>query len=408
MEHSELRRSMTWVQGAAMTIGGVLGAGILILPAAAAGVAGPASLVAWLFMTLLSFPIALTLGRLAVKVPDAGGIAAYVRTAFGPVAGGMMSWLYLGLIPLDIPIVALIGANYLGGSFHFSHGQVSALALLMLLISTGLNHRGLSLSGRIQAIVIVLIGCLLIAAALAAVLSVKTAAFHPFFTNGWSAVGTAAVMIFWSFVGWETVLHLVEEFKKPSRDVPLSLLVAVFFVGAGYLAVSFVTIGSHSYGGKDSLSLFSTLIGKGFGAFASVFTSVLALFITFATTHTLISGYSRLVYAQAREGDFPAFFSRIHSKYKTPAVAIWGLFFSFLPVILLDGFFKPDLARLVEWPSATLIVLYIATMIAAMRIFFRKDIGFWTALAPAAVFIILFPLSGLYIGDAKGEKEEKK
>lgn len=251
MERPELRRSMTWVQGAALTIGGVLGAGILILPAAAADVAGPASLVAWVFMTLLSFPIALTLGRLAVKVPDAGGIAAYVRTAFGPAAGGMMSWLYLDLIPLDIPIVALIGANYLGGFLHFSHGQVSAAALLMLLISAGLNHRGLSLSGRIQAIVIVLIGCLLIVAALAAVPSVKTAAFHPFFTNGWAAVGPAAVMIFWSFVGWETVLHLAEEFKKPSRDLPLSLLTAVFFVGAGYLAISFVTIGSHSYGGEN-------------------------------------------------------------------------------------------------------------------------------------------------------------
>lgn len=78
-----LKKSLTWLPGAALTIGAVLGSGILVLPAAAAVIAGPASLVAWALMALLTVPVAFTLGRLAVLRPDAGGIAAYARLAFG-------------------------------------------------------------------------------------------------------------------------------------------------------------------------------------------------------------------------------------------------------------------------------------------------------------------------------------
>lgn len=78
----ELQRSITWIQGTALTIGAVLGCGILILPSVTADAAGPASLVVWVFMSFLSFLLVGTLARLVKIAPSAGGITAYVQLAF--------------------------------------------------------------------------------------------------------------------------------------------------------------------------------------------------------------------------------------------------------------------------------------------------------------------------------------
>ncbi|MDA8333748.1 MAG: amino acid permease [Peptococcaceae bacterium] len=131
----ELRQSISWVQGSAMTIGAVLGSGVLVLPGTAAVLAGPASLVNWLLMGLLAIPLAMTLGRLGAAHPDAGGIASFARRAFGPGVEAVTGTLFLGTVPIGAPIVALIGANYLGRLFAAVPWQVSGLAAGMLLAS---------------------------------------------------------------------------------------------------------------------------------------------------------------------------------------------------------------------------------------------------------------------------------
>src|SRR5204862_1873807 len=77
------RMSMTVPQGAAVSIGAVLGTGVIALPALAAQTAGPASPVAWLALILLSAPLAWTFASLGARYPDAGGLSTYVRNAFG-------------------------------------------------------------------------------------------------------------------------------------------------------------------------------------------------------------------------------------------------------------------------------------------------------------------------------------
>jgi amino acid efflux transporter len=75
-----------------MYFGSVLGSGILVTPAIAASIAGPASLLAWILLSLLSYPIGYTFGALAASYPDAGGLSAYVKRAFGWTAGTVAGW----------------------------------------------------------------------------------------------------------------------------------------------------------------------------------------------------------------------------------------------------------------------------------------------------------------------------
>jgi amino acid efflux transporter len=90
----QLRRTISVLHAVALYIGAVVGAGVLILPGAAASMAGPASVVAWVFDATLGVPIALTFAALASRFPDAGGVASYVSRAFAPGAGTVIGWFY--------------------------------------------------------------------------------------------------------------------------------------------------------------------------------------------------------------------------------------------------------------------------------------------------------------------------
>ena len=76
-----------------------------------------------------------------------------------------------------------------------------------------------------------------------------------------------------------------------------------------YIAISFVTIGTHSYGDKDQIASLSILISKGLGPIGTYITTILAIFISFSAVHANIAGFSRMIYAQAREGHFPSLLS---------------------------------------------------------------------------------------------------
>ena len=78
-----LERTITPAQGVALYVGAVVGAGVLLLPGTAASLAGPASVLAWVFVSLLGVPLALTFATLASRCPDAGGVATFTSRAFG-------------------------------------------------------------------------------------------------------------------------------------------------------------------------------------------------------------------------------------------------------------------------------------------------------------------------------------
>lgn len=394
MSDRQLKKSITLVQGTAISVGAVIGSGILILPAITAEEAGPAAIISWIVMSILALPLALTLGRLATKVPNAGGIAAYVRTAFGPQAGHLTGWLFLGTIPIGAPIAALVGANYVGSVFHLSNWAITGLAALMMITSVLLNARGVEIAAWIQVLIVCLIIVLLVLAVVVASPHIQYTAFHPFIPHGWSAVAVASMTIFWSFAGWEMVAHLAEEFRNPDRDILVSLALGALVISFLYVAIEFVTIGTQSYGLSIGMAPLAMLFDKAFGRVAFDSTAFLALLITFGTIHTNIAGFSRMVYAQAREGDFPEYFAKLHPRYQTPFIALGGMTAVFMIVLLVNGVFHPNLGLFMQWVSVVFLVLYMMAMASALKLLPRSDFGWWLAIIPLVVCAILYPFSG--------------
>ncbi|HXY56256.1 MAG TPA: amino acid permease, partial [Nitrososphaerales archaeon] len=89
-----LRRVITVRHAVAIYVSSVLGAGILVIPGLAARTAGPASLIAWAFLSMASYPFAFTFSRLSVRKPESGGIYSFAREAFGRGISSMTAWLF--------------------------------------------------------------------------------------------------------------------------------------------------------------------------------------------------------------------------------------------------------------------------------------------------------------------------
>src|SRR5690349_8614800 len=92
-------RSLSLTHGTAMYVGAVLGTGVIALPALAADVSGPASLVAWLLLVVASAPLAATFAALGARYPDAGGVSTYARLAFGERAATVVGWCFYFAVP---------------------------------------------------------------------------------------------------------------------------------------------------------------------------------------------------------------------------------------------------------------------------------------------------------------------
>lgn len=368
MTQGGLKKSITWIQGTALTTGAVLGAGILVLPAIAAEMAGPASLLSWLLMGLFSLPMVITIGLMSSRYPDAGGMAAYVNRAFGPVAGNLTGLLILSAMPVGMPVTALVGAHYLGSLMTGSSGEIHAAAAGLLMLAIFLNYRGIELSGRSQVLVVSTILFILSFTVISAAPAIRESAFTPLFSQGLLAVGEAMTLLFFAFMGWEMIGHLAEEFKDPKRDLPLSLGVAFLFVNLLYFAVAVVTVGTEIYKTGNPVTAMITLISLRWGDSAGLLVGILGFIVCYCPVHTFIAGFSRLVYSQAREGHFPEVLGRLHPRFQTPHNALLSFIPLFLIILGLSYFLSWDLKPLIGIPSTTFLVVYILGMVSAARI----------------------------------------
>jgi amino acid efflux transporter len=303
-------KGMSMLQGAAVTVGAVLGTGVIALPALAARVAGPASLIAWVALVALSAPLAWTFAALGARYPDAGGVSTYVRRAFGARAAAVVGWSFYFAVITGAPAASLFGAAYVAAALGGGRVTAFATAAIMIVVVTAMNLGGVRTSGRAQLALATLLVVLLLAATVVALPHARLANVEPFAPHGWFAVVPAAAVLVWGFAGWEAVTALAADFRDPKRDLPRATAIAVAVIAVLYLGVaaaSLLVLGPRTGTAQAPLA---ELLAVGAGGSVRLFTAAAAVVMTIGAMNAYFAGAAKLGAALGRDGALPAWLAR--------------------------------------------------------------------------------------------------
>ncbi|MGE5236125.1 MAG: APC family permease [Acidobacteriota bacterium] len=389
-----LRKAITVRHAVALYVSSVLGSGVLVLPGLAGRLAGPASLLAWGVLSLASYPFAYTFASLSARNPESGGVYAFAKEAFGPPAAAATGWLFGLWFIAGAPAVTLIAASYVGYAFPLGRLEIHLVACAVIVIPYLINLRGIVFSNRVQLGIVTTIVALLVAAVVASIAAVKAANFSPFAPNGLLPIGTAAALIFWSYLGYENVSNVAEEFEDPKRDFHRSVLASVVLVGLLYCAVAFVTVGTGAYEAGGSVAPFAAIFSNVLGHYGAVGTAVLAVVIIFATANAYVAGMSRVALAVARDGALPGAFARVNPATGAPSGSLTLLTVLSLGMLAIYYAFDVHLQTALLIPSGAAVLVYIIGSAAGIKLLEVRGARKLLPRISLAISVVVLPFVG--------------
>jgi amino acid efflux transporter len=368
-------------RGAALYIGALVGPGVLLVPSLAAAAAGPASILAWAGLFVFSVPLAVTFAALGVRHPVAGGVSAYVREGLGNAAAAVTGGWFLSAVFLGAPAVSLIGGYYVADLTGSGTAVAAGAGLAMFAAVLLANSLGLRVSSMLQLWLSSLLIAVIVVAVGVALPSHAGDNWRPFAPHGAWAVGTAASILVWLFVGWEAVAQLAGDFSSPDRDLPRAMAIAFGVVTVLYIGLATATIAVTSDSG--SRVPLADLMAVGFGRAGRDATAVLAVALTMGTMNVYVGGAAKLATALAQEGALPAWLAggAPRSVPRRPLVPL-ALVGTALLAALVAGLGSTD--ALVRATSACFVAVYLLALASAIRILDGR-----LRLAAAAAFLLI-------------------
>jgi len=391
-----LRKAITLRHAVALYVSSVLGSGVLVLPGLAAKIAGPASLVAWILLSLGSYPFAYTFASLSSRKPESGGVYAFAKESFGVRVATITGWLFALWFVTGGPAVIVIAASYLGYAFPLGRLSVYLIASVVLVVPFVVNYRGITFSNKVQVAVTISIIALLVAAIVASVGFVKPENFSPFLPHGLIPIGTAAALVFWSYLGYENVSNVAEEFRDPKRDFHRSITLSVILIGFLYTAVAFVTIGTLAYEAGGSVAPFAVIFSNVLGSYGKAGTALLALFIIFGTANAYTTGMSRVIYVTAKDGGLPKQIYHLNER-GVPDRSLILLFSSSMLVLAAYYSLNVNLEIALMIPSGGAILVYIIGSLAGIKLLKERGIKGTLPWIALIMSVLVLPFVGIWL-----------
>lgn len=382
-------------RGTAIYVGAVLGPGVLALPALGAAVAGPASILSWAALVALSAPVALCFARLAAEVPDAGGISSFVARAWGLRPAAVVGWWFYAAVPVGIVAGAQVGGAYVAAAYGLDPPWVQGVAALLLAVSVTTSYLGVRVSGSLQLVLVAVLVVVLVATVVVASPHVTAARFHPFVPNGWTAVASATVVLFYAVTGWEAASHLSADFTNPSRDLPRVAMATLGVVATVYAALVVTVIGVLGNTADTSAAPVLDVLLASVGDVAKPVTAVVAVLLTLGALNAFVVGGGRLGAALGRDGAMPAWLAGDSPAAPAPrrSLTIQLVMTGVVHVTAVAA--NLELDALMSATSALLAAVTTAGMLAGARLLtghYR-----WLAVVGAGASAIVLTLSGRFL-----------
>ncbi len=388
----KLERRLSLVSVVAISIGGMLGSGIFVLPGLAAAKTGPSIWLAYLIAGLCVLPAALSKSELATAMPTSGGTYVYIERTFGPLFGtiaGFGLWLSL-LLKSAFALMGFGAYLYIIAQIDLKTTALSFLVVIMIL-----NVIGVKKVGQVQVAVVTVSLIGLVMVLLFGLPKVDSANLEPAFTQGGYGLFAASAFVFISYAGVTKVAAVAEEIKNPGRNLPLAMMTALVVVTILYSLITFTLVGNIPLSELSSdirpIYTLSKLLGGKVAGYIAAAIGVVTL--TSMANSGVLAG-SRFPFAMSRDRLLPSFLSRVHEKYTTPVTtivltcALMGVAIVFL-----------DVERIAKLASAFMVMMFIA--VNSCVIVLRETSVQWykpTYRSPLYPFIQIFGIaSGLVL-----------
>jgi|TARA_R100000501_G_scaffold10060_2_gene19897 APA family basic amino acid/polyamine antiporter len=358
-----------------MGLGSMIGTGVFVSIGIAAGVTGPAVILAIVLAALVATCNALSSAQLAASHPVSGGTYEYGYHYLHPRLGFTAGWMFLCAKSASAATAALGFAGYalplVGGQPEaIPYVGVGAVALFTLLVLGGIRRSSWVNITIVSITLVALCGFILFGAprALAAGNPNWVPFFDPRDAPGASAFLYSAALMFVAFTGYGRIATLGEEVRQPRRTIPRAIIVTLMVTAMLYIGVAAVvvgTVGTSVFADapeRQATTLHIAANAMGSPALA-LLVGIGAITAMLGVLLNLILGLSRVVLAMGRRGDIPPLFGRVSAEGAEPA-----------PAILVVGALVAGLAAIgsVEtvwaFSAFTVLIYYAITNLAALRL----------------------------------------
>lgn len=318
----ELKRGMGLFHLTMYGVGLILGAGIYVLIGEAAGLAGDSVWIAFVLGSIVALFAGFSYAELSSIFPKAAAEYTFIKNAF---KNNFFAFIIGWLTAITSMITASTVALGFGGYFsEFLNIPVTISAIVLIGILSIINFIGIRESSWTNTIftVIEAIGLILIII-IGFTISEPEPVNYFESPTGFTGIIIAFVLIFFAFIGFEDMANVAEEVRNPKKIIPRAIILSVMISGIIYVLVSLAVVRVINW---EDLSLSAAPLAdvaeRGLGTQGHIILSGIALFaITNTVLITLVAG-SRMIYGMAREKLFPDILAKVHSKTKTPWVAV--------------------------------------------------------------------------------------
>jgi APA family basic amino acid/polyamine antiporter len=210
----------------------MIGSGIFTAPAAIATYVGPAGIIAYIFVVLSVWCMALSLARLAALFPQDGSFYTYTRQWGGHTMGLIAGGLYIFGLVVAMGLLSQVAGMYL--NILFPTFSAAFLGFLTLVVLVGLNLCGVALSELGQQILIITTVFPLLAIIGLCLTHANINNLFPFAPYGFGNVLKATRIVIFGFFGYECAASLFNVVENPARNVPRALTYSIAIVGVLY------------------------------------------------------------------------------------------------------------------------------------------------------------------------------
>jgi APA family basic amino acid/polyamine antiporter len=334
-EQTALRKTLGATDLVLLGIGCIIGTGIFVLTGvAAATYAGPGIMLSFVLSGLACAFAALAYSELAAMVPVTGSAYTFVYVAMGEIVAFAVGWALICEYTIGSAAVAAGWSGYMVGLLKSAGivlpktwtavpadgGILNVPAVLITGLLTYLLMLGTRESAALNRILVFIkLGCIAFFLFVATP-RVDPVHWQPFLPFGWSGVAAGAAIVFFAYIGFDTVSTAVEECKNPNRDVPIGIVGSLIICTVLYIAVAAVLTGVVPYStlnNSEPVAYALRAIGMNFG---SALVAVGAICGITTVLLVFMYGQTRVFLAMARDGMIPQRLVKIHPRYGTPHI----------------------------------------------------------------------------------------